>query len=333
MAAGITVGPRRKIAFFMGRPAGDRTTFFTCCLLIHALQIPLESWLIVAIIYTLVFVFAPWIWSRYYEMIVRHWRISRPQYITPECIRDLDGLNGDESDRAGFFTALASYLALGARNLSFLDAVSCGEDEEDTKPSWVPDWSKEVSILAYTFAESRDWTRFRIADAGKTLRVEGRCRTIDKIVHAADLQKLQVFPVWQSGFKKAAALLREDRTILLRLISELSRLTSSYYSNRLGRSEKWRALLLFFHICNGLKAGLLCMKSQNTTIVYTDNAIAEGLGCLKTGKLDKGDLLFSVPGIFYHMVLRQGKLSYRWRIVGLVDMEHTGNYATMTSYG
>ncbi|KAH7246648.1 heterokaryon incompatibility protein-domain-containing protein [Fusarium tricinctum] len=329
IAAGVAVGPRRKIAFFMRRPAGDTTTMFIYCLLIHALQIPLENWLATGIIFTLVFRFAPWLWSRCYDLVLRHWRISRPQYLTPECIKDLDGLKNDESDRASFFTALAVYLAQGTGSLSFLDAVSCGEDQEDTQPSWVPDWSKEVSISADTFAESPDLASFHIADAGKTLQVEGRCRTIDKVVHTADQQKLQVLPVWQSGFKKAAALPREDRPILLRLLSELGRLTSPDHSNKLGRSEKWRALWLFFHISNGLKAGLVYMKSQNTTIVYTDNAIAEGLGYLKTGELDKGDLLFSVPGVFHHMVLRQGKLPYRWRIVGLVDMEHKENWAKL----
>ncbi|KAH6949187.1 heterokaryon incompatibility protein-domain-containing protein [Fusarium avenaceum] len=333
IAAGVAVGPRRKIAFFMRRPAGDTTTIFIYCLLIHALQIPLENSLATAIIFTLVFRFAPWLWSRCYDLVLRHWRISRPQYITPECIKDIDGLKSHESDRASFFTALAVYLAEGTGSLSFLDAVSCGEDQEDTKPSWVPDWSKEVSILADTFAESPEWSSFGIIDAGKTLQVEGRCRTIDKVVHTADQRKLQVLPAWQSGFKKAAALPREDRPILVRLLSELVRLTSSNQSKKLGRSEKWRALWLFFHISNGLKAGLVYMKSENTTIVYTDNAIAEGLGYLRTGKLDKGDLLLSIPGVLYHMVLRRGKLSYRWRIAGVVDMEHSEDWAQLRKDG
>jgi hypothetical protein len=75
------------------------------------------------------------------------------------------------------------------------------------------------------------------------------------------------------------------------------------------------------------------MKSQNTTILYTDNAIAEGMGYLVTGKVNEGDRLLSVPGAYYYMVLRPGKLAYRWRIVGLVEMEHTENWSQLRKDG
>lgn len=328
IAAGITVGPRRTIAFFMRRPIEDPPTMIINCLS-HALRITSDNGVFLAIKPVHIGRFVEWIWFRYYDLIIRYWTICRPEYVTTGHIRDLDDLKGRGTDRTGFFTALAGYLAQETGNLSFLDAVSCAEDEEDTVPSWVPDWSKEVSLSAYTFAECRDWTKFRIIDAGKTLQVEGRCRTIFEVIHAADLQEFQSLPGWQGGFEKSAALPSKERLVLLRLLSELGRLTSPDHSNELGRSEKWRALLLFFHASNCLKAGLVRMKSQNTTVVYTDNAIAEGIGYLRTGKVNQGDILLSVPGTFHHMVLRQGKMADRWRIVGLVDMEHTEDWAKL----
>jgi hypothetical protein len=163
--------------------------------------------------------------------------------------------------------------------------------------------------------------------------VEGRCRTIIKVIHAADLQKLQFSPLWQNGFTKTAALPSQEKPAFVRLLWELGRLTSPDHSNRLGRSEKRRALWLFFRINDGLKAGLLRMLSRHTVIAYTDNAIADGMGCLEYGKVNEGDRLLSVPGAYYYMVLRQGKLAYRWRIVGLVEMEHAEDWPQLHKDG
>jgi hypothetical protein len=339
IAAGVTEDPRRKIAFFIrGRVFCLLTIVIV---LLCSLAVYLNDWKTLSTLYFPIGLLSLSIWPIYDGSIVRYRTISRPEYITLRYMRDLDDFKGGESDRAGFFTALGGYLAQRTGNLSFLDAVSCGEDGEDTIPSWVPDWSKEISVSAYEFAKRLDWTWFQIADlngflitdAGKTLQVEGRCRTVIKVVRAADLQKVQSLPLWQNGFGKTAALPSQERPAFVRLLWELGRLTSPDHTSKLRRSEKRRALWLFFRVNDGLKAGLGRMLSRRTTIAYTDNAIAEGMGYLESGKVKEGDRLFSVPSSYYYMVLRQAKSAYRCKIVGLVDMEHTENWSQLKMDG
>ncbi|KAI6762471.1 hypothetical protein HG530_008451 [Fusarium avenaceum] len=322
IAAGVIVRPRYKIPFFMTGPIAYPPT-----LVVYSLfdTLPIFSEYREILLFFSMFIInnAPSIWVRYYGSI------SRPEYITPGYIRDLKAFKGGEIDRAWFFTALAGNFAQGIGSLSFLDAISCSEDQEDTMPSWVPDWSKEISTSACKYAKRRDSTRVQITDSGKTLRVEGRFRTIVNVIRAADLQEQQSLSVWQTWFKKTVALPIKERPVLVRLLSELIRLTSPHHSSKLGRPEKWRALWLFFHISSCLGTGLEHMKSQKKTMVYTDDATAEGVGYLDIGKADKGNVLLSVPCTFYHMVLRRGKLTDRWRIVGLVDMVHTEDWAQL----
>jgi hypothetical protein len=61
------------------------------------------------------------------------------------------------------------------------------------------------------------------------------------------------------------------------------------------------------------------LESGNTLIAYTDDSLTEGKGYMEVGKVNKGDRLLSVPGCRSNMVLRQEKLTDRWRIVGLAN--------------
>ncbi|CAG1975205.1 unnamed protein product [Fusarium graminearum] len=175
IAGGVTVGPRHKMAFFLNRaflPILEFIAIWICFAPLFSDGREILEFRVV------VHKAVPWIWSLYYNSIARYWTISRPEYIIPGCGGVLDALKEEEVDSVGFFTNLAAYLAEETCCLSFLDALSCEEGQEDTMPSWVPDWSKKVSTSENMFKRLREWTRFCITDAGRTLQVEGRCRTI-----------------------------------------------------------------------------------------------------------------------------------------------------------
>jgi hypothetical protein len=77
-----------------------------------------------------------------------------------------------------FFAAIAGYLARETKSLAFLDVATCGEDEDEGMPSWVPTWPREISKPAYDFASRLKKDQavhiFRFTDGGKTLQLAGR---------------------------------------------------------------------------------------------------------------------------------------------------------------
>ncbi|KAM5369985.1 hypothetical protein ACJZ2D_008668 [Fusarium nematophilum] len=228
--------------------------------------------------------------------------------------------------RVEFFIALAGHLARETGNLCFLDAAACSEDSDEDMPSWVPSWSREVSKPAYDFATraKRDQTpdMFNLIDSGRTIQIVGQSRAIKGILRSDDLHLLESSP-WQGAFKKIIALPRMARRSVIKLLGAIVKATSPNSSSELEKAEKWMMIMMFGIVTTFLDSGLEQLRAEGTTMVYTHDAMAEGMGYLKTGEVGEGDRLLFVPSCFHHLVLRrvQRTGSDRWKIVGLVAME------------
>jgi hypothetical protein len=141
IAGGVKEGERRMVGICMEKLAGDHSEFVTFWLI---LLLPTSTRLTFIVIWTTGQLLS-WMWSMYFTSITQSWAISRHEYVISEHKRVLDALRFKDTSRAEFFTILARYLAKGTGNLSFINAASCCQDPDDTMPSWVPTWSREVS--------------------------------------------------------------------------------------------------------------------------------------------------------------------------------------------
>ncbi|EEU48337.1 uncharacterized protein NECHADRAFT_75806 [Fusarium vanettenii 77-13-4] len=327
IAGGVTVGPRTKMATLMDKLGSHSTHVILCQHLDELVKGSSQIVTVAGIIFSL----ALSTWGAYYDSRARYWTISRPDYIISGYKRVIDAVTGRRPSRVEFFTALAGYLAKETGSLSFLDAAACGEDPDEDMPSWVPNWSREVSKQAYNLAirinKDQAPDSFKIANGGKTLQVIGQCSTIVNVVHPVDLQILRASP-WQGAFQKIIALPKEARGAMLSLSEFIFTATSPYSPYKRGKADKWLILLMFGLFNKCLDVGFEQMRSQDTMMVYTNDAMAEGMGYLKHGVADKGDRLLFVPGCFHRLVLRRAQMteSDRWRIVGQVAMEREEGY-------
>ncbi|KAH7161688.1 heterokaryon incompatibility protein-domain-containing protein [Dactylonectria macrodidyma] len=173
--------------------------------------------------------------------------------------------------RVGFFTALAGYLARETSSLCFLDAVACGSGHDEDMLSWVPNWSREVSKPAYDFMARVKGDQapdmFNITDIGGTLRIVGRSRAIKRILRLDDLHLLES-SWWQGAFNKIMALSRIVKAIFPNSSSKLIK-------------EKWLRVVRLKIFTSYLDSGMEQLRAENTTMMYTHDAMAEAMGYLR----------------------------------------------------
>ena len=279
------------------------------------------------------------VWGQFYEYRAKHWTFNRPSYAVSdhkEVIKAMRTGLAERPTRVDFFTAIARYLARQTGSLAFLSVATCGEDEDGGMPSWVPNWTKEMSTAAYDFANRTKKDHppdiFRFTDGGKTLELAGLSRGGVRIIRPADLDLLQSSP-WQGAFEKILVLPSEAKQVIasaLRLVSTILR-QKPFPMLTEDEREMISCSIRLMIMCLNTGLSLLrdeLLRDEGTSMVYSYTLMADGeMGLLKAGEAVKGDRLVFVPSCYHHLVLRRREHttgpSIRWKLVGLVAMSPT----------
>jgi Heterokaryon incompatibility protein (HET) len=285
------------------------------------------------------------LWGFFYDHRARHWTINRPDYVVAgyrKVIGAVTGGAGERPSRVELFTAIAGYLARETKSLAFLDVATCGEDKDKGMPSWVPNWSREVSKPAYDFIsrikKDQALDIFELTDGGKTLQLTGRSRGTVNIIRTADLNLLRSSP-WQGASEKMLFVPNDTKRAALSALQSIGAIIRQRPFSMLSEAEKMLISYSVEAIRLCLDMGFVLLESAlrkagGTIIVYSYGAMTSGIGYLKAGKAVKGDevefvpgcvhQLVFVPGCFHHLLLRsRGRTTenpIRWKLVGLVAM-------------
>jgi hypothetical protein len=271
-------------------------------------------------------------WAWFYDSRAKHWTINRPDYVVTGYREAIDAVAGGSeassgASRVAFFTALARYLASQTKTLGFLDAASCGEDNDRAMPSWVPNWKREASPQAYEFTSrkkdglARD--SFGFEQDGKTLWLVGRPRGTVHVVRSAD----EPVSAFQAVIEHWLALPREGKEGIVstfQLISDVIRISPE---GELSKGTLGVLSTLFKAIQTFLKIGEVWLRhglSHERTLLYSFDKRSREVGFLRAGEAAVGDRIVFVPGCFHHLVLRRQREAKTkvipWRLVGLVAM-------------
>jgi hypothetical protein len=273
------------------------------------------------------------LWGIFYDSRAKHWTINRPDYVVAgykEAISSVSGGPGGRPSRVDFFTAMARYLGSETKSLAFLDVATCGGDEDEEMPSWVPNWSREVSTPAYDFAscikKDQALDQFGFMDGGKTLLLVGWSRGTVDVLRPADLELLHSSP-WQGAAVKVLALPKEGRDVVAVALEIICKTIYQKSFSALNAAEKELISLSFKAVRAALDLGLALLREGGTTVVYSSSA--REVGFLRAGEAVEGDRLLFVPGCFHHLVLRRlprgTESPVRWKLVGLVALISRGN--------
>jgi hypothetical protein len=288
------------------------------------------AWIVFNVIWAL--------WGAFYDRRAKHWAFNRPYYVMAghaEVIEAVITGPNEEPSRVEFFTAIAGYLAKETESLAFLDVATCGEDEDERMPSWVPNWRREISKPAYDFAnrikKDQPPDLIKFLDSGKTLQLAGLPKGRVNIMRPADLDLLQSSP-WQGAFEKVLVLPSEAKRMVAKALKLIGIIMYQRSSPILMEKEKRLISYLVNSITGILDVGLSLLRGKllgegGTTMVYSYDIAAGVMGLLRAGEAVKGDQLVLVPGCFHHLVLRSREhtteTSIRWKLVGLVAMSPT----------
>jgi hypothetical protein len=275
------------------------------------------------------------LWGQFYDFRAKHWTLNRSDYVVAgrkEVIGAVTSGPGERANRVEFFTALAGYLANKTESLAFLDVATCGENEDEGMPSWVPNWTREASKPAYDFARSIKKDQppnvFTFTDGGKTLQLAGLSKGRVNIMRSADLDLLQSSP-WQGTFEKVLALPSKGKHWVAPALKAIGDIMYQKSFSMLTEAEKRSISLAVSLIKACLDSGLSILRAGlimagDTTMIYSYDVTTGGMGFLSAGEVVKGDRLVYVPDCFYHLVSRSRERttenSIRWKLVGLVAM-------------
>ena len=276
----------------------------------------------------LMFTFACSLWAVFYDSRAKHWTINRPDYVVSayrDVVDSVTGGSGQETSRAKFFTSLAAYLAKGTKSLAFLEAANCGEDEDTEMPSWVPNWSREVTKSVYTFISRAKKDQagdvFEVSKDGKsiTLAALPKGRLISQ--RSMKMACLQSSP-FNTTIRKLLAMPNEGRRLVVfTLATMLNYLRKKPFSS-MGRSERALLFLCLNSFIAALEFGHILLEGEGEISVYCQDGLTRRVGSLVAGRTAKGDSVVSVPGCLNNLVLRRrGSLIRgppRWTLVGLV---------------
>ncbi|KAK4133862.1 hypothetical protein BT67DRAFT_32895 [Trichocladium antarcticum] len=269
-------------------------------------------------------------WACFYEERAKHWTISRPEYIVTryrEVIATATGGRGQRTSQVEFFTALAQYLANKTKTLAFLDAATCGTDQDDAMPSWVPNWTREVGRPAYDFSmrpkTDQAGDRFAFADNGKTLCAIGMPKGTVHVVRSVADPAAPPPGFLQQRFENWLVLTAEGKAAVAAALELINATLHEIAGPRRDAATKLIALSRRL-IRTLLGLGAISLRRGGGTLVYSFDGKAKEMGFLKAGEAARGDRMVFVPGCFHHLVLRrQGEpvtSGTRWKLVGLVAL-------------
>ncbi|KAK3333071.1 heterokaryon incompatibility protein-domain-containing protein [Cercophora scortea] len=276
--------------------------------------------------------FASSLWTIFYDWRVKHWTISRPEYIVTGYREVLDAVAGapqKQPSRVRFFTGLARYLSTETGSLAFLDAAACGEDADEDMPSWVPNWTREVGEPAYEFLtgfqEDNATDAFRFVEDGTALELLGRSRGAVHVVQTtAELNLTQSAP-WHSAFEKCLALPVDGRQAVKTAMEVIREIVTT--SANLTDAEEELLSLSVKLVETSLETGAELLSAGGPVLVYSFDKRAGEMGYLRAGQAARGDRIVFVPGCFHHLVLRRlhphtrpAAEGTRWKLVGLLTM-------------
>ncbi|CAG9978598.1 unnamed protein product [Clonostachys byssicola] len=246
------------------------------------------------------------------EIGPRYWVKNRPSSIRDSsyAIRSITGHQGYQLSRVQFFTKLAHGLAEQAKSLSFLEAASCGEDEDPAMPSWVPNWSREVHPPAWDFAYKdigrplfADHDAFSFLEEGRVIDVQGYRVPVANLCTIADLDEIPLPHIMMGRSPDY----EEDLALVEQMMDPHT-------------VKK----LLFEDIWNRATTGPIVH-------IHDPGLSTKGaIGYLKAGSMAAGDHLVAVPSCFHNIVLRpcgfKGDRPSRWKLVGLVEACRYGDW-------
>ncbi|KAH8883198.1 hypothetical protein GQ53DRAFT_847095 [Thozetella sp. PMI_491] len=230
-------------------------------------------------------------WGVFYEEKARHWNFNRPAYEVADYRKVIDavvsGSEGRRSNRVEFFTNLAGYLARETKTLSFLDVANCGEDQDEDMPSWVPNWSRELSKPAYDFAirakqaEAPSET-FRIFEGkgAKMLWLFGRSKGRVRILGKPDLDRMRSSP-WHGAFEKGLALTSDEKAVVATSLETLHSFMQEPYSEMLAESGRKIIPQILEIITHCLEIGFARLEEAGATLVYSYDLAARDIGYLR----------------------------------------------------
>ncbi|KAJ9652086.1 hypothetical protein H2198_008672 [Neophaeococcomyces mojaviensis] len=284
-------------------------------------------------------------WSVFYGERAKHWTFNRPEYVVNRYEEIIDAVTYDPSgqrrNRVEFFTALARYISTENKSLAFLDVANCGEDQDQAMPSWVPNWTRELSAPAFklvTQTRKADEAPavFQFLEDGKTLVLLGRAKGKVHVVRSTDPEHPRsASSVRQELLESWFALPNELKKAMVDILTasrDMMRQAPMQASNEAEQKLKACVFILLL-VC--LKLGSMLLQKGGRTLVYSLDAKAgQEIGFLKAGKAARGDQLVSVPGCFHHLVLRRRKpteAGARWKLVGLVSMSTQPKYDRVCS--
>ncbi|KAE9369657.1 hypothetical protein N431DRAFT_485525 [Stipitochalara longipes BDJ] len=332
IAGGAKIGEVTQMANFMETLSSYPFSIFIGMQMEFLWGVTGDSGLLAKVVsFTAAFLYSAWI--DFYDSRAKHWTINRPDYVVAgyrEVIDAVTGGPGARLSRVEFFTTVARYLADETTSLAFLDVATCGEDEDEEMPSWVPTWSREANKEAYDFAnrvkKDEALDIFCFTDGGKTLQLFGRSRGTLHVLRSADLDHLQSSP-WQGAFEKVLALPSEGRSMVAKLLQTIYTTMYQKTFSMLSGTEKDMILLSISLIEASLERGLASLREAGRTRVYSYDLTVGEVDFLTPRQAAEGDLLVFVPGCFHYLALRScgepKEISGRWKLVGLVAMATT----------
>lgn len=328
IAGGGATGDRTKLSNFMDTLNSHSTQMIIAQQMDFLWKKGAFSWNVKAA--CLVFAVACSTWAAFYDSTAKHWTINRPDYVVAGYRQVVDAATGgseQETNRAKFFTSLAIYLAEETKSLAFLEAANCGEDKDKQMPSWVPNWSKEVSKEAYDFVcrtkKNQATDIFQVCEDEKSIQIVGEPRGRVFSLRSMTLGTSQASP-WSNTLRKLLALPSEGRHLLLFAMGTMVRKLRQRPYSSLTVQEKALMASCLMSVDSCILLGAQLLEEEGTTSVYYYDGVDRRVGCLTAGQAAEGDIIVSVPGCFSHLVLRRKEsimgIRPRWALVGrLID--------------
>ncbi|KAJ6788345.1 hypothetical protein PWT90_10130 [Aphanocladium album] len=217
-------------------------------------------------------------------------------------------------------------------SLSILEAASCGCDEDEDMPSWIPNWSRSIGAEAcsYLLRDTKSRERvagvFEISDNSRQITVSGL--TIGRIVEPVNWVKNDGTGVKQMSLQKEGANWVADSSFYEDCWLFLSGpLTPVLQSIRLRMTSRQRVGVTRPQVGEkDVHWSKPAPASHKLVWTYSYSQRRHQRGLLTAGEVKGGDQLVFIPDCFSSLVLRRlddykdDGYGGTWRLVGLVNV-------------